>query len=242
MCYHAQQKAAARKLENDFRRRMINPEDYEEQYHSNAFSHKNFAVIANHDGEDALHLFQWGLIPFWVKSLADAKKLSKQTLNAKSETIFDLPSFKTSVSSKRCVIPITGFYESREIDGNKYPYFVYPKNSDYFLLGGIYSIWKDKETNEVLKTFSVITTPPNELMRTIHNVKQRMPLILKENDIDTWIDPTLPRQRIIDLMQPHADEEMAAYTVSKDVNSSKVHSDREDISRRIEYEGVDCFC
>lgn len=242
MCYHAQQKAAARKLENDFRRRFVNPEGYQEQYHSNAFSHKNFAVIANHDGQDALHLFQWGLVPFWVKSEADAKKLSNQTLNAKSETIFDLPSFKTSIASKRCVIPLTGFYESRYVNGNKYPYYIYPKNSDYFLIGGIYSTWKNKETDKTLKTFSVITTPSNTIMSKIHNLKQRMPLILKQGDIDAWIDPTLPKQSIIDLMQPHADEEMAAYTISKDVNSSKVHSDREDIITRIDYEGVECFC
>lgn len=241
MCYHAQQKAAARKLEADFKRNLIELEKYEIQHHSNGFSHKNFAAIANYEGEDALHLFQWGLIPFWVKTLAEAKKISNNTLNAKSETIFDLASFKTSIISKRCVIPFTGFYESRDIAGIKYPYFIYPKNSDYFLVGGIYSTWKDKETQEKIKSFSVITTPPNDIMRTIHNVKQRMPLILKQNDVDAWVDPTLPKQSIIDLMQPHADEEMAAYTVSKDVNSSKVHSDRDDITTRVEYEGIECF-
>ncbi len=242
MCYHAQQKAAARKLEGDFRRTLIELEKYEVQHHSNAFSHKNFAVIANYEGQDALHLFNWGLVPFWVKSLADAKKLSNQTLNAKSETIFDLPSFKTSITTKRCVIPLTGFYESRDINGSKYPYYIYPRNGDYFLVGGIYSTWKNKETAETLKTFSIITTPSNTIMSKIHNLKQRMPLILKQADIDAWIDPSLPKQSIIDLMQPHADEEMAAYTVSKDVNSAKVHSDREDISTRVEYEGVECFC
>ncbi|SKB83160.1 SOS response-associated peptidase [Daejeonella lutea] len=242
MCYHAQQKASAKKLQNDFKRTMINTESYEEQHHSNGFSHKNFAVIANIEGVDALHLFNWGLIPFWVKTTSDARKLSNNTLNAKSETIFDLASFKTSISSKRCVIPLTGFYESRDIDGVKYPYFIYPRNSDYFLVGGIYSSWKNKDTDETIKTFSIITTPSNELMTQIHNVKQRMPLILKQSDVDTWIDPTLPRQSIIDLMQPHADEEMAAYTVSKDVNSSKVQSDRNDITTRIDYEGVSQFC
>lgn len=242
MCYHAQQKAAARKLEGDFKRKLIELEKYEIQHHSNGFSQKNFAVIANDNGVDALHLFNWGLIPFWVKTLADAKKLSNNTLNAKSETIFYLPSFKTSITTKRCVIPLTGFYESRDIDGVKYPYYIYPRNSDYFLVGGIYSNWKNKETNETVKTFSIITTPSNTIMSIIHNLKQRMPLILKQDDIDMWIDPTLPKQSIIDLMQPHADEEMAAYTISKDVNSPKVHSDREDIITRIEYEGVDCFC
>ncbi len=79
-------------------------------------------------------------------------------------------------------------------------------------------------------------------MSQIHNLKQRMPLILKQSDVDTWIDPTLPKQSIIDLMQPHADEEMGAYTVSRDVNSSKIHSDREDITTRIDYEGVSQFC
>lgn len=242
MCYHAQQNAAARKLENDFRRHLVNPELYEIQHHSIGFSHKNFAVIARHEGEDALHLFNWGLIPFWVKNLADAKKISHNTLNAKSETIFDLPSFKTSISTKRCVIPLTGFYESRDLNGVKYPYFIYPRNSDYFLIGGIYSTWKDAETKALLNTFSVITTPSNTMMSEIHNLKKRMPLILKPGDVDTWIDPGLSKQTVIDLMQPHADEEMSAYTVSRDVNSSKIHSDREDIITRVEYEGLSQFC
>lgn len=242
MCFHSQQKAAARKLENDFKRRMINPEAYVEQHHSNGFSHKNFAVIANCEGVDALHLFNWGLVPFWIKNIAEAKRVSNNTLNAKSETIFDLPSFKSSIISKRCVIPLTGFYESRDINGVKFPYYIYPKNSDYFLIGGIFSSWKNRENEETINTFSIITTPSNELMSQIHNLKQRMPLILKQSDVDTWIDPTLPKQSIIDLMQPHADEEMAAYTVSRDVNSSKIHSDREDITTRIDYEGVSQFC
>ncbi len=242
MCYHMEQKQLAAQMEKDFRKSILEPEKYEQQFHSNGFSHKNFALIADYKGLNAIHLFNWGLIPFWVKTAAEGMKLSNQTLNAKSETIFELPSFKTSISTRRCVIPITGFYESRDISGNKYPYYIYPKNSPYFLLGGIYSTWKDKETGQLLKTFAVITTPSNTLMSQIHNIKKRMPLILSQGDIDTWIDPGLNKQGIIDLMQPHSDEEMAAYTVSKDVNSSKVHSDRSDISTRVEYEGVSQFC
>ncbi|HEY1062906.1 MAG TPA: SOS response-associated peptidase [Daejeonella sp.] len=242
MCYNSEQKQTVQQMERSFRRSVREPEKYREQYHSNGFSHKDFAVIANINGDDAIHLLSWGIVPFWVKTLADAKKLSNNTLNARSETIFDLPSFKTSISTKRCVIPLTAFFESRDFNGVKYPYRIYPRNSDYFLVGGIYSSWKDKETNETLKTFSIITTPPNDMMSQIHNLKQRMPLILKPGDIDTWIDPTLPKQNIIDLMQPYPDEEMAAYTVSKDVNSSKINSDRPDISNRIDYDGVNCFC
>jgi putative SOS response-associated peptidase YedK len=241
MCYHAEQKQTVQKMERDFRRSLREPEKYRQQYHSNGFAHKDFAVIANLNGDDAIHMINWGLIPFWVKTLSDAKKLSNNTLNAKSETIFDLPSFKTSITSKRCIIPLTGFYESRDVGGVKYPYYIYPKNSDYFLIGGIYSLWKNNETDETVKTFSIITTPPNEMMAKIHNIKQRMPLILKEGDIESWIDPTLPRQSIIDLMQPFPDEEMAAYTVSKDVNSSKINSDVEGINTKVEYEGLNQF-
>ncbi len=241
MCYHTEQKQTVQQMERSFRRSVREPGKYKQQFHSNGFSHKDFAVIANINGDDAIHMINWGLIPFWVKTLADAKKLSNNTLNAKSETVFDLPSFKTSITSKRCVIPLTGFYESRDKDGVKFPYYIYPKNSDYFLMGGIYSIWKNKETDETLKTFSIITTPPNKMMSEIHNIKQRMPLILTERNIDTWIDPTLPRQSIIDLMQPFADEEMAAYTVSKDFNSTKINSDREDITAKVDYEGLNQF-
>ena len=242
MCYNSEQKQTVQQMERSFRRSVREPEKYQEQYHSNGFSHKDFAVIANINGDDAIHLLSWGIIPFFIKTLSDAKKLRNSTLNAKSETIFDLPSFKTSITTKRCVIPLTAFFESRDIDGVKYPYYIYPRNSDYFMVGGIYSSWKDKVSGEILNTFSIITTPSNQMMSQIHNLKQRMPLILKERDIESWIDPTLPKQSIIELMQPYADDQMAAYTVSKDVNSSKVNSDMADISTRIDYEGVNCFC
>ena len=156
MCYHTEQKQTVQQMERSFRRSVREPDKYQQQYHSNGFSHKDFAVIANINGDDAIHMINWGLIPFWVKTLADGKKLSNNTLNAKSETIFDLPSFKTSITSKRCVIPLTGFYESRDIGGLKYPYYIYPKNSDYFLMGGIYSFWKNKEADETLKTVGII--------------------------------------------------------------------------------------
>lgn len=241
MCYHMEQKQLAAQMERNFRRKVLNAEAYEPQFHSNGFSHKNFAVIAIDNGIDAIHLYRWGLVPNWVKSLAGAIKLSNQTLNAKSETIFELPSFKSSIISKRCVIPISGFFENREVSGIKYPYYIYPKNSDSFLIGGIYSSWVNKETNEVFKTFALITTPSNTMMTEIHNLRHRMPLILKEGDLDTWIDPGLNKQSIIDMMQPYPDDEMAAYTVSKDINSSKIFSDRPDITTGVKYEDIRQF-
>ena len=83
------------------------------------------------------------------------------------------------------------------------PYFITKKDSTIFSLAGIYNNWVDKETGEVIITFSIITTTANDLMAKIHNGgpnSQRMPLILQKEMVDRWLDPETPRYEIKNLL------------------------------------------
>ena len=105
------------------------------------------------------------------------------TLNAKAETIHSLSSFRESIKSRRCIVPLTSFYEWRWNDpkGNSKTKFQIGLKEEIFSLAGIYDSWLDKETGENLNTFAVITTEANPMMAKIHNKKKRMPVILSNN-------------------------------------------------------------
>lgn len=183
----------------------------DEQEKINAFKHPLCAIVT---GDEEIQAFNWGLIPYWVKNSDQAKDMAKMTLNAKAETIFEKPSFRQPILSKRCLVPSTGFYEWRHEDKNKIPYFIWLKDTDIFSLAGIYEVWNSPEGKSV-HTFSVITTVANPLMEYIHNSKKRMPVILLPEDEEKWLSPTLKKPDISDLMNPVDENLMEAKILEK---------------------------
>ncbi|WP_421830908.1 SOS response-associated peptidase [Larkinella sp.] len=150
-----------------------------------------------------IQLFQWGLLPAWVTE-DKAAELSNMTLNAREDTIFEKPSFRDSIGSKRCLLLIDGFYEWRHEGKQKIPYYITVTDQKPFALGCIYSVWKNQPT------FSIVTTKANPLMEYIHNTKKRMPLILSREEERRWLDPDLTKAEIRELMQPLDDGLMRA--------------------------------
>jgi putative SOS response-associated peptidase YedK len=100
MCYRATQTSKTNEYADYYSAPVLNDQDLEDQiyYHANGFAHPNLVAISAKDGARQTERMQWGLMPNWKKPLPDMVKLSNNTLNAKSETIFDLASFKGSIS------------------------------------------------------------------------------------------------------------------------------------------------
>ncbi|MDD4971321.1 MAG: SOS response-associated peptidase [Paludibacter sp.] len=195
------------------------------------FSHPALPIIT----QDGLYLSNWGLIPSWVKDQESANDLRSKTLNAVGETVFEKPSFRKSIASQRCLFPVSGFYEWREVNGVKYPYYIQLAEKDYFSLGSIYDNWINRQTGEMLNTFSIITTPANPLMEKIHNLKKRMPLILTQEDEMKWLDPDLKTEQIKDLIKPFPESKMTAYTISRNANNARNNRDVPGIQDRVDY-------
>jgi putative SOS response-associated peptidase YedK len=189
--------------------------------HVSGFSHPRLLIY----GQDEPYnpkIATWGLVPNWVKNLAQRDKLWNQTLNARSETLFDKPSFKDSAENGRCLIYLQGFYEHRHHKGKTFPYYIHLKNRDLFAVAGLYSAWKAPETNEEVLTFSIVTTSANPLMAKIHNnpklKEPRMPLILPQELENDWLKPIndpMDRELLLELVHPYHEEEMEAHTVGK---------------------------
>lgn len=187
---------------------------FNESYLVNGFDNPAMPVITD-DKPDEIQFFQWGIIPNWVKDNETAASTRNNTLNAKSETIFEKASFKHSIRKKRCLILCSGFFEWQKIKGKKYPYYISLKDDEVFVFGGIWSTWTNKETGEIINTYSVITTEANEFVGNIHNTKKRMPLILAPEDAFKWIDKNLIEEEIRTLMKPFDATKMKAHTVQK---------------------------
>jgi len=211
--------------------RQVTQDELPTYYFVSGFSHPQLPIV-KHDG---IFSFEWGLIPFWIKDNMAAKDIQDMTLNAVGETVFEKPSFRNSITTKRCLLGVNGFYEWRDLNKVKYPYYIHTKSSDIFSLGCIYESWVDKTTGEIKNTFSILTTPANPLMERIHNLKKRMPLILSPEDEKRWIEPNLTRDQINELIKPYPESNMIAYTVSQNVNSGKNNRNVPQSQEKVDY-------
>lgn len=122
---------------------------------------------------------------FWTKDYG----IKKMTLNARIETLEEKPAFRNAVSN-RCLVLASGFYEWQWLDAkgrSKQKFQIRPKDQEVFVFAGIYSNWKNPQTGEPLASYSILTTEANELMGQIHNIKKRMPVILKKEDHNAWL-------------------------------------------------------
>ena len=158
----------------------------------------------------------WGLIPFWVKDNDEAEVLKNHTINARGETVFEKPAFRTAIRDTRCLIPVTGFFDWRHDGKIKTPYFISLKKDEIFSLAGMYDLWTDPDTNQSILSFSVITTEANEFMKEIHNVSQRMPLIISEENEKNWLDKNSKWPDIKKLIKPYENNDMNAYIIQND--------------------------
>jgi len=188
----------------------------DEQYKITAFANPDCAIITP---DSEIQVAKWGLIPSWTKTEAEANKIRKMTLNARSETVFSLPSFRNVIKTKRCLVPSTGYFEFHHEGKEAIPYYLFLSDEEIFSLGGIYDVWQNPYTGELIQTFSVITVPANELCAKIHNGGKnpfRMPLIISHEREDEWLDMYLKLPGIADFLRPFNSDLMDAYPVTND--------------------------
>jgi putative SOS response-associated peptidase YedK len=175
-------------------------------------SQELLVIRRNHQtGEVSLAPLRWGLIPYWCND----PKGGRKPINAKCETVRDLPTFRDAYRRRRCIVPIDGFFEWKAIKGQKakQPYAIAMKDGAPFGIAGIWENWKDPASGEWIRTFAIITTDANTLVADIHD---RMPVILlSRDDYARWLsEEPNPRQ----LMRPFPDELMRMWQISTRVN------------------------
>ena len=153
---------------------------------------------------------RWGLVPAWWRK--PLKEMKFSTFNARSESAATSRIFKNAYRRRRCLVPVSGYYEWSGPKGRKTPYAIGCRNRRWFCLGGL---WESAMVaGEVLDTFTVLTTTPNERMAAIHN---RMPVIVGPGDYARWLDAG--DGEIAGLCAPFAAVEMEAWAVGAAVGN-----------------------
>lgn len=244
MCYHDSKDFKNEDLEvyYDYKRIYgdLAEEEFEKQwgngyYHENGFDFHPSPVLVD---KETIGLFNWGLIPWFTKSMEDARMLRSKTLNCISEEMFEKPSYRDSVKDgKRCLIPMTGFFEWKWQDSKgkeKTPYYIHLKGQKIFSVAGLYSTWHDKATGTDHNTYTVLTTKANPLMEEIHNSKKRMPVIIPREYEKDWLSLNLSKEDVLALCQPFDSSKMDAYPISKLITSRKEDSNVPQVLQRVD--------
>jgi len=227
VCFTVNVNIVREELEERYGAELIDHDKYRPSYYYHAYSLPLMPVVCSADPA-SVHLFRWGLIPSWVEDENEASEIMMKTFNARSETIDSKPAFRESFASRRCLVPVRGFFEWQHIGGRKIPWYISLRDEDIFSLAGIWDSWKMKG-GVSLNTFSVVTTRANELMSEIHNSKKRMPVILPAAAEKLWLKEELEKNSAAELMEPVASEMLEAHTVSPLITNTRADRNRKEI-------------
>eukprot|EP00164_Ancoracysta_twista_P003078 GFYU01004108.1.p1 GENE.GFYU01004108.1~~GFYU01004108.1.p1 ORF type:complete len:465 (+),score=89.23 GFYU01004108.1:71-1396(+) len=181
-------------------------------------------IVAGKEGGRQLHSMKWGLIPFYQKS--DQNLDYFRMMNARSETADTSGAYRRLVQKKRCVVICQGFYEWDQPpkgQKKKQPYYITRRERPCLYFAGLYDCWKNGD-GQLIFTYTIMTTDICPQLEWLHN---RMPVILEENQIDDWINPEVPYEKLKKILKPYTAQDLHWYPVSNQMNDMK-------------YKGADC--
>lgn len=153
---------------------------------------------------------RWGFVPSWGPGKSNPKPF-KPLINARSETVAQLPAFRDAYRNRRCLVPANGFYEWTTAAGAKAPVWIHPQDGNPIAFAAIWSP-SGGENGSV----AILTTAANALMRPIHS---RMPVILPPQSYDAWLSPASPPDDLATLCASREWHGIVAQSVSSAVNS-----------------------
>lgn len=164
-------------------------------------------VRLSNDGRRELLPARWGLVPSWTRGPFPTK-----TYNARSDSAFTKPTFRSAIQSRRCLIPADGFYEPDHRAQNARPYYVHMKDDHLFAFAGLWERYHDPVTNRSLESCTILTTDASALISPFYH---RMPVILSPDDYAAWLDPATPQTRLQSFLIPYPAHDLEAVTVQR---------------------------
>jgi putative SOS response-associated peptidase YedK len=177
-----------------------------------------YAVATSSGGARMLRALRWGLVPSWAKD----PRIGSRLINARSENLEQRPAFRSLVSTRRALLPVSGFYEWRRPGpgsaGNKQPFYFHRVDGAPLVFAGLWDIWRDGE-GRPLRSCTIITTAANSTMAPIHH---RMPVVLPRGAWEEWLQPgPLGGARLDQLLAPAPDDLLDVHPVGSAVNSAR---------------------
>jgi putative SOS response-associated peptidase YedK len=171
-------------------------------------------IVLIKEGERTIEMMRFGLVPFWATDVKSASKYS--LINAKGEEIETKRSYKQAFEKRRCIVPLSGFYEWWKNGEAKRPIAIHLRDEPIMSVAGIWELWERGE--EKVESFSIVTTAATGFMEWVHD---RMPVILSREDEERWLDPSTSVADAKELLVPCPSEWLEAHEVSTLVNSPR---------------------
>lgn len=219
MCYETALTKMKKQVQAFFHADFAYPKKYESYYHRSGFTYPRLQIIKMEE-PDTIYPAEWGYVPRWGMNDIQSFRKRYNTLNIKSETLFEGLS-KEAASHKRCLIIADGFFEPHKIVGNSIPYFCYIPTTQYedqrnlFAFGGIYSEI-DIDTHKY--TCSILTMEANPFFAEVHNVKKRQPFVIDKGLYNEWFNSQLKEDQVTELIKNgFSSKEFKAHPVSSDL-------------------------
>lgn len=160
----------------------------------------------------------WGLIPSWSKD----PSIGARMINARSETVAEKPSFRAAFKRRRCLVPVSGFYEWQKQGKSKQPYYISARNGELLAIAGLWEYWEGAD-GSALESCTLLTTDANEMMSELHN---RMPVFVAPEDFAQWLgngkeDDRFALDELQHLLRPAPEDLLTAMPVSTYVNNAR---------------------
>ncbi len=159
-----------------------------------------------------LAMLRWGLVPEFAREPSGGAR----AINARSESVASRPTFRESFRQRRCLVPANGFYEWQARGRGKQPYLAARRDGLPFAFAGLWSEWRERPSDTPLRTFAILTCPPNRILEEIHD---RMPVVLDPERYEAWLDPDATVDQLKELLRPAPEEPWEVRPVSQRVNS-----------------------
>ncbi|TYB83312.1 SOS response-associated peptidase [Maritimibacter fusiformis] len=169
------------------------------------------AVVTADPGQDParrLRAMRWGFVPHWYDSPTDGPLL----INARAETVAEKPAFRQACRQRRCLVPVSGFYEWHRTDEARLPWYCRRADGQPLVLAGIWQDWGEDR----LSTFAILTTSANAAMSAIHH---RIPVVIEQSDWPLWLGEA--GHGAAALMVAPDEDVLALHRVSTAVNSNR---------------------
>lgn len=144
-------------------------------------------VAQDRHGQRHLHPARWNLVPSWSES----DQMAYPTHNARVESALTKRTYADSARSCRAIIPASGYYEWTR---DHQPYYFQAPESPALNIAGLYSWWRSGPGQPWLLTATILTIEATPEAARVHD---RMPLLITEADLDSWLDPGVEGRLIL---------------------------------------------
>jgi len=221
MCGRYVSATAASKLAEEFHVDEVVVEDLGERYNV-APTLDVYAIATTNEGKRRLGALRWGLVPGFAKD----EKIGNRMINLRTETVVEKPAFSKLLDKRRCIVPADGFYEWQKSETDpkaKQPFYITSADGQPLAFAALWDRWtppeqRGKDGVEPLRTVTLVTGEPNELVGKIHN---RMVVCLAQDKWDAWLDPEVGKDEAAAMLVPMPADQMRAYPVVKLVSNVK---------------------